>query len=239
MPPHYGKAVPQNELFKRNRNLSGMNSINDNAQSGAGPGNRLLVASGILCAALGTGWMLPLLIGCLAGGAFSPQGYVALAVGLVLAIGGAVIVCCSVFRRRVETAAVPAPIRAVMAANIVFLAFCALETSDGLIYRGGRIIYWTSFLVLPALAVLYGHILAHRWAWWVARLLAGVTALWFIAFIPLLPFANLRGPSGPTPWYGRLYMAGVSLVFAGIAIYVYRSLNESTARQYFRLVREQ
>ena len=124
MPPHYGKAVPQNELFKRNRNLSGMNSINDNAQSGAGTGNRLLVASGIFVRGIGTGWMLPLLIGCLAGGRLFPQGYVALAVGLVLTIGGAVIVCCSVFRRRVETAAVQAPIRAVMAANIVFLAFC-------------------------------------------------------------------------------------------------------------------
>ena len=122
-----------------------------------------------------------------------------------------------------------------MTANLLSLAFCSLELTDGLLYHGGRIFYWTAVLFLPALAVLYGQVLAQPWSWWAARILAALAALWFVAFIAIIPFAHLRGPTGPTPWYGRLYMIGVTLVFASIAAYVFHSLGRSEARRYFGL----
>jgi hypothetical protein len=215
-----------------------MNSMEHTARSPLAASKRLFLVSGILCVALGAGWMFPIMIGCLTGSALPRDGYAAVTVGVVLTVSGVAVVLGSVVWRGREMPLIPAPVRAVMAGNIVFLAFCALETSDGLVYRGGRIVYWTSFLFLPALALLYGHALAHRWAWWVAKIMAVLAALWFLGFIVLLPFAHLQGPSGPTPWYGRLYMAGVSLIFAGIAAYVLRSLNQPAACHYFRLVPE-
>ena len=125
-----------------------------------------------------------------------------------------------------------------MMANVLFLAFCALELTDGLVYRGGRIFYWTSVLFVPAAVVLYGQALAQRWAWWVARVLAIGAVLWFVVFLFVIPFANLRANGVPAPWYGRLYMEGVTLVFAVIAGYVFYALGSAEARRYFGAVRE-
>jgi hypothetical protein len=120
-----------------------------------------------------------------------------------------------------------------MAANVLLLAFCALELTDGWVYRGGRIFYWTTVLFGPALVVLYGHALAQRWAWWVARGLAALAVLWFVGFMFVIPFADLRANGVSAPWYGRLYMEGVTLVFAGIAGYAFYSLGSVEARRYF------
>src|SRR5438128_1748306 len=60
--------------------------------------------------------------------------------------------------------------------------------------------------------------------------------LWFLAFVAVIPFADLRGAQGPVPWWGRLYMVGVSLVLAGILASGFWSLGQRTARAYFGLV---
>lgn len=200
--------------------------------------NRLLLVSGILCAALGVGGMVPAIVGWLGGGAMPRQGYTTLAIGLTLFLGGACILWGALRRLLSAGVLIPAPVRAVMAANVLFLTFCALETSDGLIFRGGRIVYWTSFLFVPALLVLYGQVLGQRWAWWVARALAAISALWFIGFIAVIPFADLRSGGAPVPWWGRLYMAGVTLVFASISAFAFHSLGHADARRYFGSARE-
>jgi hypothetical protein len=97
------------------------------------------------------------------------QGMAALAVGLALIASGICVVAATVGRVRRARGSIPAAVRAVMAANVLFLAFCALELTDGWVYRGGRIFYWTTVLFGPAVVVLYmvNTALAQRWAWWV------------------------------------------------------------------------
>jgi hypothetical protein len=197
------------------------------------PGNRLLLVGSVLCAALGVGVMIPAIVGSLGGGALPRLGYATLVTGLALILGAACMIAVTFGSLQSAHMSIPPPVRAVMAANVLFLAFCALEASDGLLYRGGRIVYWTSFLFLPALLVLCGQVLAQRWAWWVARTLTAISTVWFVGFVIVLPFANLRTDDGPVPWYGRLYMAAVSLIFAGIATYAFHSLGKTDARQYF------
>jgi hypothetical protein len=196
-------------------------------------GSRLLLVSGILGVALGAGGIFPLVMGWLGGGGIPRQGVGMLAVGLALIVGGIGVVGATIGRSRRAGGSVPAPVRAVMAANVLFLAFCAIELSDGWVYRGGRIFYWTSVLFAPALVVLYGHVLAQRWAWWVARGLAAIAVLWFVGFMFVIPFADLRANGVSAPWYGRLYMEGVTLVFASIAAYAFYSLGSAEARRYF------
>src|SRR5262245_16703957 len=125
-------------------------------------GSRLVLVSGILAVALGAGGIFPLVASLLGGGAIPRPGTVVLAVGLALIVGGLGIVGGTIGRVRRAGGSVPAPVRAVMMANVLFLAFCALELTDGWVYRGGRIFYWTSVLFVPALAVLYGQALAQR-----------------------------------------------------------------------------
>jgi hypothetical protein len=107
--------------------------------------------------------MVPVIVGWIGHGALQRQGFATAAVGLTLILGGACVIWGAFGRLRSAVVSIPAPVRAVMAANVLFLAFCALETSDGLVVRGGRIVYWTSFLFVPALVVLYGQVLAQHW----------------------------------------------------------------------------
>jgi len=200
--------------------------------------SRLLLVSGILCAALGAGGMFPAIVGWLGRGAWRQGEFAAVTVGIILVLAGLCILGGALARLRSVSLSTPAPVRAVMAANVFFLAFCALEATDGLVYRGGRILYWTSILFLPALVVLYGQVSAQPWAWWVARALAALSTLWFATFIAVIPFADLRTGGVPVPWYGRLYMAGVTLVFASISAYAFHSLGRHEARRYFGLVQE-
>jgi len=127
----------------------------------------------------------------------------------------------------------PPSVRAVVAGNTLFLAFCALETSDGLLRQGGRFLYWTSIAFAPALWLHYGLVFARSWAWWTARGVASFFVLWFLGFTAIIPFADLRGSDGPVPWWGRLYMMGLSFVFASISACVFLALGRSDVRGFF------
>jgi hypothetical protein len=131
----------------------------------------------------------------------------------------------------------PSGVRAAVMANVLFLAFCTLEFSDGFVRQDGRVFYWTSLLFLPALVVFSGLLSARRWAWWTARGLTAAAVLWFVVLVAVIPFGDLRAEGGPVPWYGRVYMIGVSLAFAGIAAGAYASLGRADARGYFGVVR--
>jgi len=128
---------------------------------------------------------------------------------------------------------IPPSVRALIAGNILFLSFCALEFSDGLIRQNGRVFYWTSVLFLPALLALYGQTLGRRWAWWSVRIVAGLFTLWFVGFLLMVPFVHLRGNGGAPPWWARVYVATVTSVFAGVSAYLFRSLGRSETRAYF------
>lgn len=226
-----------NELFNFNGNLDGIEK-SESGQDLKGTtmqGNRLLLLSGILCAALGAGAMFPAIVGWLARGELASQGSLVVGIGLAMALAGAGI---GWGARRSAHDSLPPPVRAVMAANVLFLAFCALELTDGLLFRGGRVLYWTTHLFVPALTLLYGQTLAQRWAWWVARALAAASALWFMAFIAIIPFAHLQADGVSTPWYGRVYMEVVTLVLTAIAAYAFYSLGNAEARRYFGMAGE-
>jgi hypothetical protein len=127
----------------------------------------------------------------------------------------------------------PSAVRMAVTANILFLAFFALEISDGLVRRGGAIHPVSTTLFAPGVLLLYGLLSSRRWAWWVARGLSAVFALWFLGFIAVIPFADLHGEQGPVPWWGRVYMVGVSLILAGILAGAFAALGRPAARGYF------
>ncbi len=108
-----------------------------------------------------------------------------------------------------------------------------LELSDRLLRQDGRVFYWTSILILPAVAMFYGQVLAQLWAWWAARIMTAISTLWFAGFLFVIPFAHLRGPGGAVPWWGRIYVAGVTVVFASVSAYVFRSLGRAEAKAFY------
>jgi hypothetical protein len=196
---------------------------------------RWLLAGSLAAILMGGGLTVPLA----AAGAESRP---ATGAGFILLLAGALLTACGVAallvglcRRRGP--AMPGGVRAAVAADILFLAFCALELSDRLVRQEGRVFYWTTLLFLPALLLFYGLLSARGWAWWTTRGLAAASCLWFLAFVAVIPFAELRGEEGPVPWYGRVYMACVSLAFAGVVAGAYRSLGGPEARRYFGVVR--
>lgn len=198
---------------------------------------RFLLAGGASAALMGGGLILPVVAARLEAG--PPAG----PAPWLVASGVAMIVCgvaaAIVGARRGGGSAMPAGVRAAVAANALFLAFFALEFSDRLVRQDGRLLYWTSFLFPPALILLCGLLAARRWAWWVCRGVAAAGVLWFLAWVAVIPFGDIRGPGGPAPWYGRVYMICVSLVFAAILAGAFRSLGRPEARDYFRLARPQ
>jgi hypothetical protein len=161
------------------------------------------------------------------------------AVGIISA-GCLLMVCatgavCVGWRRR-RGSIMPSGVRVAVAANVVLLAFFALELSDRVVRQDGRIFYWSTFLFLPAGLLFCGLLAAHRWAWWTARSAFALGVLWFLGFLVVIPFAPLQGDGGPVPWYGRLYMAGVTLAFASILGGAYWSLGQSATGRYFGLL---
>jgi hypothetical protein len=196
---------------------------------------RLRIVSGLLGVSMGIGGMTPAIVRWLGAGAIDRAGCWVIAVALSLVVCGIAGIVSGFRVRDAESAALPSAVRAAIVCNVLFLAFCALEASDGLLRQGGRIMYWTTALFAPALVLLYGQVLAQRWAWWVARAVAAIAAVWFLGFIVLIPFANLQSAGQPVPWQGRLYMTAVSLVFASIAIHAFRSLGRTDARKHFGL----
>jgi len=154
----------------------------------------------------------------------------------MLSLGGALLVCglavVGAGVRRRGSASIPGAVRGAVAAVSLFLAFFALETSDGLVRQGGRTLYWSSFLFVPMLALLAGLLAGRRWAWWTCHGLFALSALWFLVFTAMIPFANLQSEGGPVPWHGRVYMIGVSVAFAGILVGAFLSLGRPDARRY-------
>jgi hypothetical protein len=152
-------------------------------------------------------------------------------VGLVLILGGVTAVWWRF--RELRLASIPAPVRTSIAGNGLFVSFFMLEFSDGFIRSGRSVFYWTSVLFLPALALFYGQLTARRWAWWVARITTAIFTLWFVGFLLVIPFANLRGNAGAVPWWGRIYVASITLVFASISAYAFYSLGRADAKTYY------
>jgi hypothetical protein len=193
-----------------------------------------LMASGASIVLIGVALVVPVVAERLEHGPV-PDGGIAIAACAVVLVWSGLLLILRGARGHTRSP-LPPPVRGVVVANILFLAFCALETSDGLIRQGGRLLYWTSVLFVPALVLHAGMLLARRWAWWAARALTALFGLWFVVFIALIPFADLRGGSGPVPFRGRLYMMAVTVVFAGIAGYAFRALGSAPARRYFGIV---
>jgi hypothetical protein len=164
--------------------------------------------------------------------------------GIGIVVAGCMLMACgmaaiAVGRRQRRRFTTPSGVRAAMAANAVFLAFFALELSDRLVRQDGRIFYWSTFLFVPAGLLFCGLLAAQRWAWWTCRSAFALGTLWFLGFLAVIPFAHLQTGGVSVPWYGRLYMAGVTLAFASILGCAYWSLGKLEARRYFGLIRSE
>jgi hypothetical protein len=196
--------------------------------------SRLLLAGGATTLLISVAIFIPAVVAHLEEGT-TTLGTVVVFLAGILALSGAVAILLGF--RRWHGVSMPAPVRAVVVGNILLLAFCALETSDRLLRQEGKIFYWTTFLLMPTLLQLCGALLAQRWAWWTMRGVTTGITLWFVVFLGLIPFADLRGDDGPVPWWGRIYMAGVTLIFAGISAYVFFGLGRVETRDYFGISR--
>lgn len=194
---------------------------------------RFLLAGGVLATMMGAALIPPVLVARLESGNLSTVGIgvVSLGCGLIACGVSAVLVG---FRQR---RAMPGGVRAAVAATVLFLAFFALEFSDGLVRQEGRIFYWTTMLFPPVLLLFCGLLAARRWAWWTFRGAAALGTLWFLGFVAMIPFANLQAEGVPVPWSGRVYMICVSLAFATMLASAYWSLGRPETRNYFGLMR--
>lgn len=184
---------------------------------------------------MGLAWLIPAAAAWAGRGSLSAHDLSIAALGPILILAGAGAIAYGFSSLQLRT--IPSPVRAAMTGNALFIAFCALEFSDGLLRQGGRVFYWTSVCFVPALIVFYGQVLAQRWAWWMARLVAALFSAWFTVFLLMVPFVQLRGSGGAVPWWGRIYVATVTLVFASISIYAFRSLGRNEARRFYGVVR--
>ncbi len=188
-----------------------------------------------MAALMGAALLLPVVITRLESGGLTRVG-----VGVVLA--GCGLIACGMtavlagFRQR-RASGMPSGVRAAVAANVLVLAFFTLESSDGLVRQHGRILYWSTFLFLPALLLFCGLLAVRKWAWWISRGATALAALWFLGFVAVIPFADLQANGVPVPWHGRVYMVCVSLVFAGILAGAFWSLGRPESRIYFGLIR--
>ena len=190
-----------------------------------------LGAVGTAAVAVGIGLVPPVLLRRLEHGETSAAGWAILLGAAGLTWGGLVVLCRRMRRGEVR---MPSAVRSADAAGLFVLGFCALEFADGVVRQGGRLVYWTSALFLPALATHFGLVLACPWAWKVARLGAAVAAAWFLGFLFLIPFVDLRGEGRPVPTSGRIYMSAVTIGFAVVAATAFRALGHGQARAYFR-----
>jgi hypothetical protein len=184
---------------------------------------------------VGVGVIVPALVARLEQRAPSALGVAAVLLAGVLVLCGSAAILLGF--RRPRGAAMPAPVRALATGNVLLLAFCAMETSDRLLRQEGRIFYWTTILLVPELVLLCGVLLAQHWAWWAMRAVTAAFTLWSAGFLVLIPFADLRGNDGPVPWWGRLYVTGLTAVFGGISAYVCLALGRAEAQNYFGTAR--
>lgn len=194
---------------------------------------RARVYGGVLATSMGTASILPVVAARIESGAVSPVGIGVIAVSCGLIVCGMTAVVLSF--RQTHRPTMPSGVRSAVAANVLFLAFFALEFSDRMVRQDGRIVYWSTFLFLPALLLFYGLLTARSLAWWTFRGVAALGVVWFLVFVAVIPFVNLQRDGVPVPWQGRLYMACVSVVFAGILAGAFWSLGRPDTRNYFRL----
>ena len=188
-----------------------------------------------LAALMGAALIPPVLVAGLESGRLTALGVGFIAVGCGLIACGVTAVLVGL--RRGVPSGMPSGVRAAVAANVLVLAFLALELSDRSIRRDGKLFYWSTFLLPLALALFYGLLAARPWAWWTSRGAAAFGVLWFLGFLTLIPFADLQTEGVPVPWHGRVYMAGVSVAFTSIMVGAFWSLGRPESRNYFGLVR--
>jgi len=194
---------------------------------------RFFVAGGTLATLLGSALLLPVVAARIESGTITPIGIGVIAVSCGLIACGMTAVVVSF--RQPNRSIMPSGVRSAVAANVLFLAFFALELSDRLVRQDGRIVYWSTFLFLPALLLFYGLLTARPLAWWTFRGVAALGVVWFLGFVALIPFVNLQRDGVPVPSQGRVYMACVSVAFAGILAGAFWSLGRPETRNYFRL----
>lgn len=176
--------------------------------------------------------VVPVVMGRLEDGLWTfARGAVLGAAGSLLAVGVALIWIGS----RQNSPPLPAGVRIALAANILFLAFFALELSDRIVRQEGRIGYWSTYLHLPTLALFGGLVAGRPWAWWTWRIVSALGVLWFAGFAVLVPFARLQSDGVPIPWYGRVYVMAVTLAFVAILTAAFRSLGRPETRIWFGL----
>jgi hypothetical protein len=198
---------------------------------------RWLLAGGSSALLMGIGLAIPVVVAQMERRHPTGFGLGLLLTAGVLGAGGLAAVTMGLWQERGP--ALPSGVRAAVLANLVLLGFCALELSDRLVRQEGRILYWTTFLFPLALVTFYGLVSARRWAWWLCRVGTALATLWFLAWVALIPFADVRSEGGPVPWYGRAFMIGLSLTFAGVAAGAFFSLGQPAARTYFGLRQRQ
>ena len=196
---------------------------------------RFFVAGGTLATLMGAALILPVVAARIESGTVSPVGIGVIAVSCALIVCGMTAVVVSL--RQPHRSIMPSGVRSAVAANVLFLAFFALEFSDRLVRQDGRIVYWSTFLFLPALLLFYGLLTARPLAWWTFRGVAALGVVWFLGFVAVIPFVNLQSQGVPVPWQGRVYMACVSIAFAGILAGAFWSLGRAETRNYFHLAR--
>jgi hypothetical protein len=188
----------------------------------------------MLAAMMGIAFIVPALVARMETGRLPGLG-----IGFIAA--GCGLIACGVaagvagFRRR--PTGMPSGVRAAVAANVLILAFLALELSDRSVRQDGKLFYWTTPLLPPALLLFVGLVAGRPWAWWAARGVAAFGVVWFLGFLVLVPFAPLQADGVPAPWYGRVWAAGVTVVLAGILASAFRSLGSPEARRYFGVIR--
>jgi hypothetical protein len=192
---------------------------------------RLVLISGALLISMGLTWLFPILFELSQGEVLSKMGRKVVWLSPLLIVAGSLSALWAL--RRPEAHQMPTPVRLAITGNVLFLSFCALELSDGLVRQDGRVFYWTSVLFFPALFLLIGLALARRWAWWIARFLTTSFALGFIGVAAAIPFGDVRSHGEPVSPWGRVWMIAVTLLFVSAALFVFRVLGAAESRCYF------
>lgn len=195
--------------------------------------NRFKAATGLLLTAAGLVWMIPVSKRWVERGSLDSKELAIAAIGPILIAVGMAVVSRGISRLR----DIPPPVRAILLANGLFVAFCAMELCDRLVREDGRIGYWTTVAFLPALGVFYGQLSGQKWAWWTARVVVAIFTIWFLVILCIIPFGHLYGPAGKIPWWGRIYACTVTLVFASISAYVFRLLGRRESRDFYSAVK--
>src|SRR5262245_52538292 len=128
---------------------------------------RWLLAGGLLAVLVGVALGVPAVFVWLENGSLTEPAIGVVSLGGISIVCGLAAVVAGLLRWRGLT--MPSGVRMAVLATMLFLAFFALEISDGLVRRGGAIHPLSSILFAPTLLLFYGLLSARRWAWWIAR----------------------------------------------------------------------